>query len=163
MQPAPDIGHLVPLFQVKDVKGKEISPDSFLGKPYVIYFYPKDDTPGCTKEACDFRDMQEELHQLSATIVGISPDSPHSHQNFITKYHLPFSLISDPYYELCSLFKVWEEKLVFGQKKWGVTRTTFVIDAKGIIRWIEKPVQVEGHAQRVIQALQNLPKESESL
>jgi peroxiredoxin Q/BCP len=163
MQPSPEIGHLIPIFHAKDSMGKPISPDLLLGQPYIIYFYPQDDTPGCTKEACDLRDHQEQLNQLNAFVIGISPDSNASHDKFINKYALNFSLISDPYYELCSLFKVWEEKKTFGQTKWGVIRSTFVVDAKGIIRWIEKPVQVEGHVQRIIQALQNLPKGSESL
>jgi peroxiredoxin Q/BCP len=163
MQPTPEIGHLAPLFHVQDSKGKAIYPDLFLGRPYVIYFYPQDDTPGCTAEACHFRDIKEQLNQLNTTVIGISPDSTASHNQFIAKHDLNFSLISDPYYELCSLFGVWEEKKVAGQTKWGVVRTTFVVDAKGIIRWIEKPVKVEGHIQRVLHALQTLPKASESL
>jgi peroxiredoxin Q/BCP len=161
--PTPTIGQLIPPFHATDSKGNSISPDSLLGHPYVLYFYPKDDTPGCTKEACDLRDQKKELDQLDALVIGISPDSTASHQKFSAKYALNFTLISDPYYELCSLFGVWEEKKIFGQTKWGVTRTTFVIDAKGIIRWIEKPVQVEGHAERIIQAMKNLPKASESI
>lgn len=156
MRPAPEIGHLVPPFSVHDSNGILINPDSFLGHPTILYFYPKDDTPGCLKEACDFRDLHRDLHQLKAKVIGVSPDSKESHDQFTAKYGLNFSLISDTHYELCSLFGVWEEKKIFGQQRWGVTRTTFVIDAKGIIRWIEKPVQVEGHAQRVLQELQHL-------
>lgn len=161
MQPAPQIGHLVPFFNVKDSKGQHLSPETLIGHPYVLYFYPKDDTPGCTKQACDLRDHQEELTQFDTLVIGISPDSNTSHDKFKTKYGLHFILISDPMHELCTLFGVWEEKKVADQIKWAVTRTTFVIDAKGIIRWIEKPVQIEGHAQRILQVLQHLPKASE--
>lgn len=163
MQPAPEIGYLVPPFEAQDSKGKQISPDLLLGHPYVLYFYPKNETPGCTQEACDLRDHKKQLDQLDALVIGISPDSKASHEKFMAKHNLYFSLISDPHYELCSLFKVWEEKKAFGKIRWGVTRATFVVDAKGVIRWIEKPVQVEGHAERVLQALQNLPKASEPL
>lgn len=159
----PEIGSFVPIFEAQDSKGKKIYPDLFIGHPFVMYFYPKDETPGCTTEACAFRDIQDQLNQLNAYVIGISPDSNDSHNRFIAKHHLNFPLISDPYYELCSLFGVWEEKKVFGQTKWSVTRTTFIVDGKGIMRWIEKPVTVEGHVQRVLQALQNLPKASDSL
>ncbi len=161
MHVTPIIGQLAPGFYAKDSKENLISPDSLLGHPYVLYFYPKNDTPGCTKEACDLRDQKEQLDQLDTLVIGISPDSAASHNKFIAKHALNFILIPDPYYELCSLFGVWEEKKMFGQTKWGVTRTTFVIDTKGIIRWLEKPVQVEGHAQRIIQALKNVPNASE--
>jgi peroxiredoxin Q/BCP len=163
MRSIPEIGSLVPIFEVQDSKGKKIYPDLFIGYPFVLYFYPKDETPGCTTEACSFRDICDQLNQLDAHVIGISPDSNDSHNRFIAKHHLNFSLISDPYYELCSLFGVWEEKKTFGQTKWGVTRSTFIVDGKGIIRWIEKPVRVEGHAERVLQALKDIPKASESL
>lgn len=163
MHSIPEIGSLIPIFEAQDSKGKKIYPDLFMGYPFILYFYPKDETPGCTTEACAFRDIKEQFNQLDAHVIGISPDSNASHNQFIAKHDLNFSLISDPHYELCSLFGVWEEKKAVGQTKWGVTRTTFIVDGKGIIRWIEKPVQVEGHVQRVLQELNNLPKVSESL
>jgi peroxiredoxin Q/BCP len=156
MKSTPQVGQLIPIFQAQDSKGQPLSPDHLLGHPYVLYFYPKDDTPGCTQQACELRDHQATFNQLDALIIGVSPDTIDSHHKFMKKYALNFMLIPDPFHELCTLFGVWEEKKVFGQTKWGVTRTTFVIDTKGIIRWIEKPVQIEGHAQRVLQALQNL-------
>ena len=159
----PQIDQLIPKFHVQDIKGQIVSPDRFLGHPYVLYFYPKNDTPGCTKEACDFRDRQLDFMAKKAPVIGVSPDSESSHEKFMSKYQLEFIFISDPFYELCSLFGVWEEKKSLNQIKWGVIRTTFVIDAKGIIRWIEKPVQVEGHAERVLQALENLPQASDPL
>lgn len=163
MRSLPEIGKLVPVFEKQDSKGKKIYPDLFMGHPFVLYFYPKDETPGCTTEACAFRDILEDLTQFNTHVVGISPDSNDSHNRFIAKHHLNFPLISDPHYELCSLFGVWEEKKNFGKTKWGVTRSTFIIDGKGIIRWIEKPVRVEGHTERVLKALKSLPKVSESL
>lgn len=163
MQPAPQVGHPIPIFEVQDAKRELISPDRLLGHPYVLYFYPKDETPGCTKQACDLRDLKAELDQLGAKVIGVSPDSAASHHNFMAKHSLNFILVPDPFYELCSLFGVWEEKRTEGHVKWQVTRTTFVVDAKNIIRWIEKPVQVEGHAERVLQALKNVPKASDYL
>lgn len=158
MHASPIIGQPVPFFDLKDSKGNTISRGSFRGNPFILYFYPKDDTPGCTTEACDLRDIKEQLNQLHTPVVGISPDSDASHNQFIAKQALNFSLISDLRHELCSLFGVWEEKTAGDTKKWGVTRTTFLIDGNGIIRWIEKPVQVQGHAERILQALKNLPK-----
>lgn len=159
----PEIGRPVPIFQAQDAKGQLISPDRLLGQPYVLYFYPKDDTPSCTQQACELRDIKAELDQLHAHVIGISPDSATSHDKFIAKHALNFTLVPDSNRTLCTLFQVFEEKKVLGQTKWGVTRATFVVDAKGIIRWIEKPVQVEGHAQRVLQVLQNLPPASAAL
>lgn len=160
MRFSPSIGQPVPLFDLKDSKGQKISPDSLIGHPFILYFYPKDDTPGCTTEACDLRDIKEQLNQLNVPVIGVSPDSDDSHNQFIAKHALNFPLISDSSYELCSLFGVWEEKIVGDATKWGVTRTTFVVDGKGIIRWIEKPVQVKEHAQRILQALKDLSKVS---
>lgn len=163
MQPAPQVGHPIPIFEVQDAKGELISPDRLLGHPYVLYFYPKNETPGCTKQACDLRDHKAEFDQLDAKVIGVSPDSAASHRKFMAKYGLNFIFIPDPLHELCTLFGVWEEKKLRGQLKWQVTRTTFVVDAKNIVRWIEKPVQVEGHAERVLQVLKNLPKASAPL
>lgn len=150
------VGQTAPAFHVKDSKGNPISSKLLLGRPYVIYFYPKDDTPGCTTEACDLRDIKDQLNELNVSVIGISPDSDVSHNAFIEKHHLNFPLISDPQHELCSLFGVWEEKTVFGKKGFGVVRSTFIIDAKGMVAWIEKPVQVKGHADRILQALQEM-------
>lgn len=161
MHSSPAIGQQVPFFDLKDSKGNTISPDSFMGHPFILYFYPKDDTPGCTTEACDLRDIKDQLNQLNTPVIGISPDSDASHNQFIAKHGLNFPLISDLSYELCSLFGVWEEKIVGGITKWSVTRTTFIVDGKGIIRWIEKPVQVKEHAERILQALKDLPSVSQ--
>ena len=163
MHSLPKIGDLIPQFAVQDSTGKKIDPDLYMGSPFILYFYPKDETPGCTTEACAFRDINEQLTQINTQVIGVSPDSNASHNQFIAKHALNFPLVSDPHYELCSLFGVWEEKKIFGKTKWGVTRTTFIIDGKGVIRWIEKPVQVEGHVERILQAFKHLPSPSDSL
>lgn len=163
MQPAPEIGHFIPPFQAQDSKGNFISPDTLLGRSYILYFYPKNDVPACVKEDYDVQVIRKQLNQLNTELIGISPNSADFHNKFLVKSPLCFHLISDPYYELCSLFKVWKEKKVLGHIKWDVIHTTFIIDAKGIIRWIEQPVQFEGHFQRIMQALQNLPKASAPL
>jgi len=152
MTSIPEIGNSVPFFDVKDSSGRKISTESLIGSPYILYFYSKDETPGCTTEACQFRDK---LNFLNIPVFGISPDSDASHQQFIANQALNFPLISDPNHELCSLFGVWEEKKSL-EKVYGVTRTTFIIDSKGILRWMEKPVKVDGHVDRVLEALKNL-------
>ena len=151
-----EVGTHVPHFEMTDSSGKKISPKLFEGHPFVLYFYPKDETPGCTAEACDFRDLKESFNQLNIPIIGVSPDSNDSHNTFIAKHELNFSLISDPDHHLSSLFNVWEEKTVFGKKTWGIKRATFLVNSKGVICWIEKPVQVKQHAERVLQALASI-------
>ena len=146
-------GDQVPSFQAYDSQGKLISAESLLGQPYVIYFYPKDDTPGCTTQACQFRDIKPQLEQIKTLVIGISPDNSSSHNQFINKYSLNFTLLSDEDHHLCQLFDVWQEKINFGKKSMGIIRTTFVVDAQGVIRWIERRVSVEGHAERVLAAL----------
>lgn len=150
------IGAPVPAFLGLDSNSNPISSQSLLGKPYVLYFYPKDDTPGCTAEACQFRDTKPQLDQLKMTVIGISPDSTASHDKFKSKYNLNFTLLPDEAHQLCELFDVWGERVVFGERKLGVIRSTFIVDSKGIIRWIEKPVQVEGHVERIITAINTL-------
>lgn len=162
MPPAPEVNHFVPFFKVVDSKGKLISPDLLLGHPYILYFYPKDDTPGCMNQACQFRNAQSTFDLLKTPVIGISPDGQQSHERFIHKHQLPFSLIADTNYELCSLFKVWEQKKMAGKTFMGVVRTTFVVDARGVIRWIEKPVNVAGHCERVLEAIKQLPPTQES-
>lgn len=152
------IGSPVPSFNVLDSKGKEVASQLLIGHPFVLYFYPKDNTPGCTTEACDFRDMRDQLNELGAPVFGVSTDSDTSHNQFIEKHHLNFSLISDPSHSLCSLFGAWGEKKSFGKTGWGIIRSTFVFDHKGILRFIESPVKVDGHAERVFQALEAISK-----
>lgn len=136
---------------------KKIVPDfEYEGRPYVLYFYPKDDTPGCTTQACGFRDVQLTLDQLGIPVIGVSPDSSRSHSKFKVKYQLHFPLLSDESHQLCEAFGVWQEKSFMGKKSMGVIRSTFIIDSQGVIRWVESPVRVEGHVDRVLKALQQL-------
>jgi len=144
-----NIGDTLPAFKVKD-NGDTLTDDDLIGSPVVIYFYPKDDTPGCTKEACDFRDNIKRLNEVDAIVIGISPDNAASHEKFKQKYNLNFNLISDENYELSKKFAVPKGLL-------GIERSTFVVDREGIIRWIERPVKVPGHIDRVINALKELP------
>jgi peroxiredoxin Q/BCP len=146
-------GDKVPDFTSKDQEGNRIQAADLLGSPLVIYFYPMDDTPGCTTEACAFRDHQKTLQDLDCRVVGISPDSLQSHQNFIEKHNLNFTLLSDEQHEVCKKFGVLRTKEDESGAKPKIERTTFIVDAKGIIRWIERPVVLENHIDRVIEAL----------
>ncbi len=150
------IGSTVPSFEATDGKGQLLSNNQLQGQAYVLYFYPKDDTPGCTTQACHFRDTKPLFDACQVRVIGVSPDSAASHERFSTKYALNYTLLPDPAHHLCELFGVWQEKVVFGKRGMGVVRTTFIIDAQGVIRWLESPVRVEGHADRVLEALQSL-------
>lgn len=148
-----NIGDTVPAFTSKDQEGNRIQVSDLLGSPLVIYFYPMDDTPGCTKEACAFRDHQRSLQDLDCRVVGISPDGVESHRNFIEKHNLNFTLLCDEQHEVSKKFDVLRTKEGEDETKPKIERTTFIVDAKGIIRWIERPVVLEGHVDRVIEAL----------
>ena len=150
------IGDEMPRFKAQDFLGQTYYSDDLKGVPLVLYFYPKDDTPGCTKEACSFRDNFTKIKETGATLLGISPDDAHSHQKFSDKYLLNFTLLTDSDLQLCKLFDVLREKNVDGKKKISLERSTFIIDHSGRIFWIERPVSIEGHTDRVIQALKNL-------
>lgn len=145
-----NVGDPIPAFKIKDNEGYELTDDDLVGSPLVIYFYPKDDTPGCTKEACDYRDNMHRFDFMDVLVLGISPDGAISHENFIAKHNLNFTLLSDENQELCRKFDVLHGALG------GIERTTFVIDSDGIIRWIERPVNVPGHVERVLHALQEI-------
>ncbi len=149
-----NVGDAMPSFRLNDQKGNPFSSDELYDAPALVYFYPKDDTPGCTTEACEFRDALEELKELRVRLIGISPDSVESHQKFYRKYNLNFTLLADPEHQVCDLFDVWQEKNLYGNKSMGVVRSSFLIDAEGKIRWIERSVKVEGHIERVIHAIQ---------
>jgi thioredoxin-dependent peroxiredoxin len=148
-QPAPD-------FSLTDQAGKTVTLDGCKGTPFILYFYPKDDTPGCTKEACAFRDAFVEYGKRKARIFGVSPDDTASHARFAEKFELPFTLLSDPDHKVCEVYGVWKEKNMYGRKSMGVERTTFVIDAEGVVRAIFPRVRVDGHSDAVIQALDTL-------
>ena len=146
-------GKKAPSFALKDQTGEVISLDSLKGKNIVLYFYPKDDTSGCTKEACNFRDELPKFSKLDAVILGVSPDSAESHRKFAAKYKLPFSLLSDEKKEICKKYGVWQEKSMYGKKYMGVVRTTFIINDKGIIKKIFPKVKVDEHNTEVMEAL----------
>ena len=146
-------GKKAPSFALKDQTGEVISLDSLKGKNVVLYFYPKDDTSGCTKEACNFRDELPKFSKLDAVILGVSPDSVESHRKFAEKFKLPFSLLSDEKKEVCDKYGVWQEKSMYGKKYMGVVRTTFIINDKGIIKKIFPKVKVDDHNTEVMEAL----------
>ena len=146
-------GKKAPRFKLKDQNGEVISLESLKGKNVVLYFYPKDDTSGCTAEACNFRDEFPKFKKVDAVILGVSLDSVESHKKFAAKYKLPFSLLSDEKKEVCEKYGVWQEKSMYGKKYMGVVRTTFVINEKGIIKKIFPKVKVEDHNTEVMEAL----------
>ena len=120
------------------------------GKTVVLYFYPKDDTPGCTTEACELRDAHKQIVTKHAVVLGVSPDSAKSHEKFATKFNLPFSLVPDEDHKICKAYGVWKEKSMYGRKYMGVERTTFVIGPDGIIKRIFRKVKAAGHAEEVL-------------
>jgi thioredoxin-dependent peroxiredoxin len=150
-----EIGQKAPAFKLKNQEGKTVSLNDYKGKKVVLYFYPKDDTPGCTKEACNFRDEFPRFGKLNAVILGVSVDSIESHQKFIKKYDLPFDLLSDDKKDIVLKYEVWKEKNNYGKKYMGIERTTFVIDEKGRINRIFNKVKVDGHDQEIKEALEN--------
>ncbi len=143
-----------PQFTLPDQNGNRISLKDFNGKKVVLYFYPKDNTPGCTKEACDFRDSIEEFKKIKAVVLGVSPDSVESHKKFAEKYDLPFPLLSDPEKKVLNKYGVWKEKSMYGRKYMGVERTTVVIDEQGKIIKIFPKVKVKGHVEEVKKVLE---------
>lgn len=150
------VGDAVPDFKLPSSDGKELSLHDFKGKKIVLYFYPKDDTPGCTAEACDFRDTQEDFSKLNVEIIGVSKDSLNSHDKFISKYKLPFVLLSDTDLKLMEAFGVWKAKTMYGKTALGVVRSTFLIDENGILIKAWPNVKATGHVGRVLDELKNL-------
>lgn len=149
-------GKKCPDFLVESTGDKKLSNGDFEGKNLVIFFYPKDNTPGCTLEGQDFRDNYEEFKKFNAEILGVSRDSIKSHVNFIEKQNFPFDLLSDPDEVMCKSFDVMREKSMYGKKYIGVDRSTFLIDSKGIIVKEWRSVKVKGHVLDVLEALKNI-------
>jgi peroxiredoxin Q/BCP len=147
------VGSAVPDFELADANGKLVSSRDLTGKPYVLYFYPKDDTPGCTTQACGFRDALSRFARQGVQIIGVSPDSSSSHAKFRDKYGLNFSLLSDPEKELCKAFGVWAKKSNYGREYMGVERSTFFVDESGTIRKAWRRVRVPGHVDSVLNEL----------
>ena len=143
------IGDVAPSFEVNIDGSGKFSLSAAKGSPVVLYFYPKDDTPGCTKEACGFRDAFPDFSALNATIVGVSKDTVTKHDKFKAKYELPFHLASDEDGSLCEAYGTWVEKSMYGKKYMGIERATFLIDASGVIQGIWRKVKVNGHVEEV--------------
>ena len=150
-----EVGNKAPSFKLNNQDGKSVSLNDLKGKKVVLYFYPKDDTPGCTKEASSFRDEFPKFGKLNAVIFGVSPDSAESHKKFIAKYKLPFDLLSDENKEVLEKYEVWKEKNNYGKKYMGVERTTYIIDENGLITKIFNHVKVEGHSAAIQEALES--------
>ena len=148
-------GQKAPEFVLPGSDGGTVSLADLRGKPVVLYFYPKDDTPGCTKEACAFRDTYAQLKK-KAVILGVSPDSVDSHGRFRDKYKLPFPLLSDADKAVAKKYGAFGEKVMYGKKVTGMIRSTFVIDGEGVVRKVFPRVRVDGHAEKVLEALQQL-------
>ena len=140
-------GDQAPDFTLQADDGREVSLSDYRGKKVVLYFYPKDGTPGCTREAIEFRDMVKEFDKEDAVILGVSKDSVQSHQKFKRKHNLPFTLLSDLEGKVLDLYGVWKKKSLYGRTFMGTERTTFLIDEKGIVKKIYRKVKVKGHAQ----------------
>ncbi len=147
-----EVGDKAPDFTLPADGGGTVSLKALKGKPVVLYFYPKDDTSGCTAEACAFRDALPDFSKVKAQIVGISRDSVASHDKFKKKYGLTFPLASDEDGKVCQAYGVWAEKSMYGRKYMGIERSTFLIDGKGVIRGVWRKVKVPGHAGEVIAA-----------
>jgi len=147
-------GRKAPAFTLTDGDGKKVSLGDFAGKDLVLYFYPKDDTPGCTKEACGFRDAWKELQKRGVAVVGVSPDSGASHQKFAAKYKLPFPLLSDPDKKAMTAYGAWGEKVLYGKKTTGVIRSTVWIGPDGKVKkhW-KRVAKAEAHPEQVLAAL----------
>lgn len=148
-----DEGRTAPDFSLPDETGKIRKLSDYRGKQLVLYFYPKDDTPGCTKEACNFRDDYSDYTNAGIEILGVSPDSPKRHKNFIKKYSLPFTLLADEDHQVCSLYGVWGMKKIFGREIEGVLRTTYIIDAQGKIIKVFQNVRPANHSKEILQLL----------
>ncbi len=146
-------GDAAPDFTAKDDRGREVALKEFRGKKVILYFYPKDNTSGCTKEACDFRDHFARIKRRDAIVLGVSPDTEKSHEKFRTKFELPFPLVADPDKTIVSAYGVWKEKSMYGRKYMGVERTTFIIDERGKIEKIFSKVKVPGHVDQVLEEL----------
>ncbi len=151
--PMPQAGDQAPAFQLADQDGNPVSLAQFAGRSVVLYFYPKDDTPGCTVEACGFRDEHSALEAAGAVVLGVSADSTASHRKFATKYNLPFPLLADVDHTVSEAYGVWGEKSLYGRKFLGITRATFLIGPDGVLKQVWPKVKVNGHVAEVLAAL----------
>jgi peroxiredoxin Q/BCP len=150
-----EVGKKAPDFSLLNQDDEKVSLKDFIGQKVVLYFYPKDDTSGCTKEACSFSDDLPKFSKMDAVILGVSPDSVKSHKKFSEKYKLKFDLLADEEKKVVEKYGVWKEKSMYGRKYMGVERTTFIIDEKGKIKKIFNKVKVDGHSKEVLEALKD--------
>jgi peroxiredoxin Q/BCP len=148
-----EVGDKAPDFSGVDENGKKISLKDFKGQKVVLYFYPKDNTTGCTAEACDFRDSYSRIKRKGVVLLGVSPDTEKSHQKFKQKYDLPFPLIADTEKVIANAYGVWQEKSMYGRKYMGIVRSTFVIDEKGKLIAVFPKVKVAGHVDEVLKVV----------
>jgi peroxiredoxin Q/BCP len=148
-----EAGQRAPSFSVEADDGRTVTLESLRSRYVVLYFYPKDDTPGCTTEACELRDAFPRFDSAAATILGVSPDSVASHQKFKQKFSLPFTLLADTDHAIAEAYGVWKEKSMYGRKYLGIERSTFLIDPAGMIAHVWRKVKAEGHAAQVAAAL----------
>jgi peroxiredoxin Q/BCP len=149
-------GSAAPDFTLSADDGSAVTLSALAGSPVVLYFYPKDDTPGCTREACAFRDRKGELTALGAKVLGVSADSVVSHAKFRDKYELNFPLLADPDHQVAEAYGAWREKNMYGKKSWGIQRSTYLIDRAGKVAKVWKKVNVDGHDEEVLTALRQL-------
>jgi peroxiredoxin Q/BCP len=149
-------GAAAPTFTLTADDGTKVKLADLKGSPVVLYFYPRDDTPGCTKEACSFRDRKAELQKLGAKVLGISTDDVATHVKFRDKYSLNFSLLADPDHAVAEKYGAWREKNMYGKKSMGIARSTFLIGADGKVKKVWKAVRVDGHDEQVLAALRSL-------
>ena len=145
-----ETGIKAPEFTLKNQDGEEVSLKDFLGKKVILYFYPKDNTPGCTTQACSFGDMYPQIREKGAVVLGVSKDSVASHKKFADKYGLPFTLLSDPELEVIQKYDVWQEKKLYGKVSMGVVRTTFIIDEQGNIEKVMPKVKPDTNAAEIL-------------
>jgi len=155
------IGDKIPEFSLKDADGNQINSRDFIGKWLVLYFYPRDNTPGCTKEAVDFSNYLEDFRKYNCQIVGVSPDTEEKHANFKEKHNLKVILLSDPEHSILEKFGVWQLKKNYGKENWGVVRSTFLIDPNGIIKKVWENVRVKDHVLEVLESLKELSNNRE--
>ena len=147
------VGAKAPTFSAPDQSGQTVSLSDFAGKTVILYFYPKDDTPGCTVEACSFRDEHSVFQKKRAVVIGVSPDSPKKHVKFIEKFSLPFPLLADEDHKIAEAYNVWVEKSMYGKKYMGMERSTFVIDPQGELSAIYRKVKPAEHTAAVLAGL----------
>lgn len=151
-----EAGKKAPAFSLKNQDGNTVKLSDYAGRPVVLYFYPKDDTPGCTTEACDFRDQHKALEKAGAVVIGVSPDNEARHAKFTAKHKLPFTLLADVEHAVAEKYGAWGEKTLYGKKFMGIIRSTFLIGADGKVAKVWPKVKVAGHVDEVLAAVKEL-------